>query len=130
MFSKFEWAINLLILFRILSNYKFTEKNLKIAIRNTAWFESFYCSNDPELVLAIGSIRVWISFSIVIHEKNRVLNAAGVWASCDSPSAAGPGQSHAGGPGKFDFDCSKNHTLAYYLFIFHVEFSAVWGSFV
>ena len=38
----------------------------------------------------------------MIHEKKGVLNAAGVWGDCDSPSAAGPGQSHAGGPGKFD----------------------------
>ena len=41
--------------------------------------------------------------------------------------AAGPGQSHTGGPGKFDFreNCSKGHRLVYYLFIFHVKFSAV-----
>ena len=26
--------------------------------------------------------------------------------------------------------CSKGHTLAYYLFIFHIKFSAVWGIFV
>ena len=31
---------------------------------------------------------------------------------------AGPGQSHAGGPEKIDFHCSKGHKLAYYLFIF------------
>ena len=31
---------------------------------------------------------------------------------------ADPGQSHAGGPGKFDFYYSKGHRLAYYLFIF------------
>ena len=30
----------------------------------------------------------------------------------------GPKQSHAGRPEKFDFDCSKGHRLAYYLFIF------------
>ena len=29
---------------------------------------------------------------------------------------AGPGQSHAGRPGKFGFCCSKRHRLAYYLF--------------
>ena len=28
----------------------------------------------------------------------------------------GPGKSHAGAPGKFDFSCSKGHRLAYYLF--------------
>ena len=39
--------------------------------------------------------------------------------------AVGPGQSHAEGPGKFDFYCSEGHGLAYYLFIFHVKFSAV-----
>ena len=43
---------------------------------------------------------------------------------------AGPGQSHAGEPGNFDFYCSEGHTLAYYLFIFYVKFSAVWGIFV
>ena len=75
-------------------------------------------------------IRVWINFTIVIREKNVVLKAAGVWGSCDYPSAAGPGQSHAGGPGKFDFYCSKGHTLAYNLIISHVKFSAVWGIFV
>ena len=37
--------------------------------------------------------------------------------------AAGPGQSHAGRPGKFDFYCSKRHRLAYYLFIFYIKFS-------
>ena len=31
---------------------------------------------------------------------------------------AGPGKSHAGEPGKFDFYYSKGHRLAYYLFIF------------
>ena len=39
--------------------------------------------------------------------------------------AAGPGQSHAGVPGKLDFYCSKGHRLAYYLFIFHEKFSAI-----
>ena len=34
-------------------------------------------------------------------------------------------QSPAGGPGKFEFYCSKGHKLAYYLFIFHAKFSAV-----
>ena len=58
-------------------------------------------------------------------KKNGVLNAAEVWGSCDSPSTAGPGQNHAGGPGKFDFYSSKGHRLAYYLFIFQVKFSAV-----
>ena len=43
---------------------------------------------------------------------------------------AGPGASHAGGPGKFNFYCSKGHGLGYYLFIFFVNFSAVWGLFV
>ena len=38
--------------------------------------------------------------------------------------AAGPGQIHAGVPGKFDFYCSKGHRLAYYLFNFYVRFSA------
>ena len=39
--------------------------------------------------------------------------------------AASPEQSPAGGPGKFDFYSSKGRKLAYYLFIFHVKFSAV-----
>ena len=43
----------------------------------------------------------------MIHEKTGVLNAVGVWGICDSPSAVVPGQSHAGGPGKFDFYCSR-----------------------
>ena len=47
-------------------------------------------------------------------KENGVLNAARVWGSCDSPSTAGPGQSHAGGQGKFDFYCSKGCRLAYY----------------
>ena len=29
----------------------------------------------------------------------------------------GPGQRHAGGPGKFDFYCSRGHRLAYYPFL-------------
>ena len=41
-------------------------------------------------------------------------------------SAADPGQSHAWGPGKFDFFCSKG-----ILFIhFYIKFSAAWGIFV
>ena len=44
--------------------------------------------------------------------------------------AAGPGESHAREPGKLDFYCAKGHGLAYYLFIFHVKFSAVRGIFV
>ena len=43
---------------------------------------------------------------------------------------AGPGQSHAGGPRKFDFYCSRGHRLVYYLSIFYVEFGAVWEIFV
>ena len=39
--------------------------------------------------------------------------------------AASTEQSHAGGQRKFDFYCSKGHRLAYYLFVFHVKFSAV-----
>ena len=38
--------------------------------------------------------------------------------------AVGPGQTHGGGPGKFDFYCLKGHRLAY-LFIFCIKFSAV-----
>ena len=74
--------------------------------------------------------RVWFNSSIVICEKTYVLNAAGVWGSCDSPSAAGLGQSHAERPEKFDFYCSKDCRMAYYLFIFHTKFSAFWGIFV
>ena len=43
---------------------------------------------------------------------------------------AGPGQSHAGGPGKLDFYRSKGLRLSYYLFIFYVKFSVVFGIFV
>ena len=45
---------------------------------------------------------------------------------------SGGGQSHAGGPEKFDFpeNFSKGHRLAHYLFIFHVKFIAVGGIFV
>ena len=39
-------------------------------------------------------------------------------------TAAGPAQSHAGGLGKFDFNCAKGYRLAYYLSIFHIKFSA------
>ena len=39
-------------------------------------------------------------------------------------SVVGPGQSNAGGPGKFSFNCSKAHRLAYYLFIYYIKFSA------
>ena len=39
-------------------------------------------------------------------------------------TAAGPAESHAGGPGQFDFSCSKCHRLAYYLYIFYIKFSA------
>ena len=42
----------------------------------------------------------------------------------------GPGQNHAGGPGKFDFNCSKGHRLGYYLFIFYIKFSAAGIIFV
>ena len=45
-------------------------------------------------------------------------------------TTAGPGQSHAGGPEKFDFNCSKDHRLAYYLYIFYIKFSAAWRIFV
>ena len=44
--------------------------------------------------------------------------------------AAGPGKSPAGEPEKFDFYCSKGCRLAYYLIIFHIKFSAVWGIFM
>ena len=37
--------------------------------------------------------------------------------------AADPGQSHAGGPGKFGFYCLKGNRLAC-LFIFYIKFSA------
>ena len=37
-------------------------------------------------------------------------------------TAAGLGQSHAEGPGKFDFYCSKGHRLANYLFKFYIKF--------
>ena len=39
--------------------------------------------------------------------------------------AEGPRKSPAGGEGKFDFFGSKGRRLAYYLFIFHIKFSAV-----
>ena len=73
--------------------------------------------------------RFWINFSIVICEKkDGVLDSAGV-DKIPLP-AAGPGQSHAGGPGKLAFYCSKGHRLAYYLFIFSIKFNAAWRIFV
>ena len=39
--------------------------------------------------------------------------------------AAGLGNSPTGGPGKFNFYCSKGSRLVYHLFKFHVKFSAV-----
>ena len=39
-------------------------------------------------------------------------------------------KSPAEGPGKLDFNCLNCRRLAYYLFTFHVKFSAVWGIFV
>ena len=46
-------------------------------------------------------------------------------------STAGLGQSHAGEPGKFNIYCSRGHNrLVYYLFIFYVKFSDIWGIFV
>ena len=44
--------------------------------------------------------------------------------------AAGLGKSPTGGPGKFNFYCSKGSRLVYHLFKFHVKFSAVWRIFV
>ena len=44
--------------------------------------------------------------------------------------AAGPGQKHVGGPGKFDFYCSKGHRIPHYLLIFYIKCSSVWGIFV
>ena len=36
--------------------------------------------------------------------------------------AADPGQSHAGGPGKFDSERSKGHRLACCLIIYYIKF--------
>ena len=44
--------------------------------------------------------------------------------------AAGPGQNHAGGPAKFDFDRSKGHRLAYCLIIYYIKFGVAWRIFV
>ena len=65
----------------------------------------------------------------MIHEKNGVLNEAGVWGRCNYPPHSQSRADHAGEPGKFDFYCSKRHRLAYLFGIF-VKFSAVWGIFV
>ena len=54
----------------------------------------------------------------MIREKNRVLNAAAFGGAVVPLPTAGPGQSHTGGPGKFEFYCSKGLKLASYLFIF------------
>ena len=51
------------------------------------------------------------------------------WAVISLPTA-GPGNSPAGRPGKFDFYSSEGLRLAYYLCTFHVKFSAVWVIFV
>ena len=53
----------------------------------------------------------------MICKKDEVLNAARFWESCNSPLASVPGQNHAAGLGKLNFDSSKGHRLAYYLFI-------------
>ena len=46
--------------------------------------------------------RVWINFLIVIREKIEVLNAAGVWGSCNTPrcskSRAGPSMGNQENP--------------------------------
>ena len=58
-------------------------------------------------------------------EKNGVLNAAAVRGRAKAPlEAASTGQNYAGGPGKFGFNFSEGHRLAYYLFIFYIPFSA------
>ena len=44
--------------------------------------------------------------------------------------AVDPGKSHAGGPGKVDFNCSNSYRRANRLFIFYVKFSAAWRNFV
>ena len=75
-------------------------------------------------------MRVWINFSIVIHEKEECWMQLGSGGAVVLLPAAGPGNSPAGGPGKFDFYCSKSHRLAYCLLTFHVKFSAIWGIFV
>ena len=74
--------------------------------------------------------RIWINFSIVIHEKIECLMQLGSEGAKVSLTAAGPGQSHTRRPGKVDFNCSEGHRLADYLFIFYVKFSANWKIFV
>ena len=63
----------------------------------------------------------------MICEKNEVLNAARVWGSCNSPSCR---TEPWWGTMKIPFLLLKGHRLAFYLFIFFVKFSAVWGIFV
>ena len=54
-----------------------------------------------------------------------MLNAAAVRGRAKAPlEAAGTEQNYAGGPGKFGFNFSEGHRLAYYLFIFYIPFSA------
>ena len=54
-YSKFEWWINVLVL--VLHKMINLEKNtLKLLVEIQNDLKSFYCSNDPALVMAIDSI--------------------------------------------------------------------------
>ena len=69
--------------------------------------------------------RVEINFSIVICEKNGVLNTAGFWGSCDSPPCRGSRAEPYWETRKIQFLLLKKPQTGLYLFIFHVQFKAV-----
>ena len=54
-YSVFEWTVNLLIL-ELCKMISLQKKTLKFLLEIRHDLKSFYCSNDPESVLAIDSI--------------------------------------------------------------------------
>ena len=137
MLSFFWWYVNFLLLFC----WSFLVFCFFSIVCFTCWsnFISYFVSSQISCsfcfffvfwaTLLDGSI--WINFSMVIHEKNGVLNATGVWGDLWFPSPQQvQGRALWGVPGKCDFYCSKDCRLAYNLFIFYLKFSGVWGIFI
>ena len=121
---------NTLKLQSIQNNTVCDQESGKVNICNFSVFEgvtnfSFIVAYSPGFV---------INFSIVIHEINCVLQAAGVWRSYNSPPCSGFTGGCRAEPcwrtRKILFLLLKGYRLAYYLFIFYVKFSAAWGIFV